>query len=137
MKRDAELSESSEQIDHRHTRAGLFHRFSLIFRHPMILTFCAALIVVTIGCSKPKETVSEKSSTLSPDERYIVQLYMKINDLEKNLQENPSDSTKKWAELRKEVDEERIRAILVELEKDPERWLAVFGRISELVDRKQ
>ena len=137
MERDAKQSEIDIQIDHGHNRSGLYRRFSLVFRHLMILTFCAALIATAIGCSKPQETVSEKNSTLTPDERYIVQLYMKINDLEKNLQENPSDSTKKWDELRREVDEDRIRAILTDLEKDPERWLAVYGRITELLDRKE
>jgi hypothetical protein len=137
MKRDAIKTEHTGQPGHSTSRTGLFRRFSLICRHPLSLTFCAAFIAVALGCSKPQETASEKSSTLTKDERYIVQLYMKINDLENKLQDNPSDSLKKWDELREEVDEDRIRAILTELEKDPERWLTVYGRITELLDRKQ
>ncbi len=137
MERDTIQSETGGQVAHSHDKPGPYWRVSLIFRRPMILTFCAVLIATTIGCSKPQEIASEKNSTLTPDERYIVQLYMKINDLEKNLQENPSDSIKKWDELRGEVDEDRIRAILTDLEKDPERWLPVYGRITELLDRKE
>ncbi len=100
---------------------------------------CAAFLVILLlllpACDRPEEPGSGKSSTLTPDERYIVSLYVKINELENNLQDNPSDSTKKWQELREEIDEERVRRIISDLEKDPERWLAVYGRINELMDR--
>ncbi|MBN1163336.1 MAG: hypothetical protein JXB45_02045 [Candidatus Krumholzibacteriota bacterium] len=74
----------------------------------------------------------KKTKTLTPDERYLVELYLKINELEKNLQDNPADSAKKWEELKQEIDRERVHRTLRELEKDPERWISVYGRINEL-----
>ena len=102
---------------------------------------CAALILsaalLLLACERPADLDSEKTSTLTPDERYIVELYMKINELERNLQDNPADSTKKWEELRGQYDEERVRRILSHLEEDPERWLPVYNRIDELLERER
>ncbi|MDD3643677.1 MAG: hypothetical protein PHQ19_09475 [Candidatus Krumholzibacteria bacterium] len=75
---------------------------------------------------------AQKSRDLSADERYLVELYLKINDLEKNLQMNPGDSLKKWDELRASVDTTRVRRALRSLEGDPEGWVGIYGRINEL-----
>ncbi len=98
--------------------------------------FLTVLLLLLPCCGRSTRTESETGSTLSPDERYIVQLYMKINELEKNLQDNPSDSVKKWEQLRNGVDSVRVRNILVELEKNPGRWLPVYVRIDELLEHE-
>ena len=90
----------------------------------------AALLVA--GCETPDTISSEKARDLTPDERYLVRLYLKINDLEKNLQDNPADSARKWDELKASVDTARVRATIAGLEKDPTRWLGVYTRINEL-----
>ncbi len=91
----------------------------------------AALLAT--GCGQPDTINSEKARDLTPDERYLVQLYLKINDLEENLQDNPADSAIKWDELKASVDTARVRKTLAELEKDPKRWLGVYTRINDLM----
>ncbi len=62
---------------------------------------------------------------------------MKITEFEENLQDNPEGSEEKRKELLGEVDLDRIKRILDELEQDPERWLAVYNRIHELENRRR
>lgn len=95
---------------------------------PLVVALCLA----AAGCDRPDSIEEEKSRTLSADERYLVELYLKINDLEKNLQINPEDSLKKWDELRASVDTARVQRALRALEDDPERWVGIYGRINEL-----
>jgi len=61
---------------------------------------------------------------------------MKITEFEENLQDNPEAAEEKREELRAEIDLERIERILAELERDPERWLAVYNRVNELKRRR-
>lgn len=101
-------------------------------RLAFLATIVSAAVLAVAGCG-PKDPVSEeKSRTLTHDERYIVELYMKINDLERNLQDNPADSLEKWAGLRADVDTLRVQRALADLERNPERWLGIFNRINEL-----
>jgi len=93
----------------------------------------AAAALIAAGCVQSDTISSEKARDLTPDERYLVQLYLKINDLEKNLQDNPADSAIKWNELKASVDTARVRRTLAELEKDPKRWLGVYTRINDLM----
>ncbi len=102
-----------------------------------IVVATAILISIQAGCGQPDSVSTEKGKTLTPDERYLVELYMKINNLEINLQDNPADSAKKWDELRGTVDRERVQRTLEELKKDPERWITVYGRINELYSRQE
>jgi hypothetical protein len=109
----------------------------------LFYSLCTAIIIIILmaaftytGCSRPEQPGSGDYGTLTPDERYIVELYMKINDLEQNLHDNPVDSLKKWEELSAGIDSSRVHKALEELEKDPERWNAVFSRISELQQRQ-
>lgn len=95
---------------------------------PIVLAAC----ISTAGCDRPDSVEAQKSRDLSADERYLVELYLKINDLEKNLQMNPGDSLKKWDELRASVDTTRVRRALRSLEGDPEGWVGIYGRINEL-----
>jgi len=101
------------------------------------LILIAALAILLPCCGETSRPVSESGGPLSPDERYIVQLYVKINDLEKNLQDNPSDSVKIRAEFRAGVDSARVVRILGELEKKPERWFPVYSRINELLGHEK
>jgi len=109
--------------------ATLLPRFFII---PLIL-----LTVLIHSCQSQDPVGQEKGRTLSDDERYIVALFMKINEIEENLQDNPEESEKKWDELREEYDPARVRRIILELEKDPERWIAVHSRIVELLRRRE
>ncbi len=93
----------------------------------------AAAALLAAGCDKPDTIISEKARDLTPDERYLVQLYLKINDLEKNLQENPADSARKWDELKASVDTARVKQAIAVLEDAPKRWLGVYTRINDLM----
>ena len=111
--------------------------FFQISRKPIILTFIpmiSAILIISQGCEHSGDSLPDKGTTLTPDEQYIVQLYMKINELEKNLQDNPSDSLKKWEELKEEIDKERILKTIEALKENPERWHAVFSRIELLME---
>lgn len=122
-----------ETVDHGGTRSFLLRR---LMRTASLCTLAAA--VLAAGCGRTDTIEEEKSRTLDPDERYLVELYMKINDLEKNLQENPADSAKKWEELRASVDTARVRRALESLDEDPRDWLGIYGRINELdFDRRR
>lgn len=91
-----------------------------------------AAVLAAAGCARPDSVEAEKTRNLSADERYLVELYLKINDLEKNLQMNPEDSLKKWESLRGSIDTARVNRALRALERDPERWVGIYGRINEL-----
>ncbi len=107
--------------------------------HPAFPTTCLCLLMVAIAlqsCERPSQIEQEKRRTLTEDERYIVKLYLKITEIEENLQDNPEARKKKWEELRKEFEPARIQRILRDLERDPKRWLAIYGRITEVLERR-
>ena len=97
----------------------------------------AAAALLAAGCGKPGTVDTEKAKDLTPDEMYLVQLYLKINDLEINLQDNPADSARKWDELKASVDTARVRRTIAGLENDPKRWLGVYTRINDLMFDKR
>lgn len=97
----------------------------------------AAATLLAAGCEKPDTINSEKAKDLTPDERYLVQLYLKINDLEENLQDNPADSARKWDEFKATVDTARVNRIITTLEDDPTRWLGIYTRINDLMFDKK
>jgi hypothetical protein len=109
--------------------------------HPAFLTTCLCLLVISIAilqsCERPSHVEQEKKRTLTGDERYIVKLYLKITEIEENLQDNPEERRKKWEELRDEFEPARIQRILQDLEQDPKRWLAIYGRINEVLERRE
>jgi hypothetical protein len=92
----------------------------------------AIILLAVSSCQSPDPVTKEKARTLSPDERYLVDYYMKIIEFEKYLHDNPGAAEEKRGELEKGLDKERIRRTLNELEKRPERWLAIYNRINEL-----
>lgn len=96
-----------------------------------------AAALLAAGCENPDTVGTEKTKNLTPDERYLVQLYLKINDLERNLQDNPADSAIKWDELKASVDTAWVRRTIDGLEKDPKRWLGVYTRINDLTFDKR
>lgn len=115
----------------RHTRKpGTLNIFVTSLLLALILTSLAAFE----GCSE-NDTERARDRTLTADERYLVQLYVKIHKLETNLQNNPEELSKKLAELKGRADSTRINRTLRELEKDPVKWIAVYNRINTLLER--
>ena len=93
------------------------------------------LFMLTSCCSERTTPDKEITRTLTSNERYLVNLYVKIHEFERNLQNNPEELSKKLSKLEKETDSQRIRLTLSELEKDPTKWLAVYNRINKLLTR--
>jgi hypothetical protein len=93
----------------------------------------AAAALLGSGCENPDTISTEKTKDLTPDERYLVQLYLKINELEGNLQDNPADSARKWDEFKASVDTARVNRAIATLEDDPRRWLGIYTRINDLM----
>jgi hypothetical protein len=92
----------------------------------------ATIALLFFACQSPDPIAKEKARTLTPDERYLVDYYMKIIEFEKLQHDNPASREERRKELEKNLDRERIRRTLAELEKRPERWLAIYNRINEL-----
>ncbi|MBN2185309.1 MAG: hypothetical protein JW746_08280 [Candidatus Krumholzibacteriota bacterium] len=109
---------------------NIFRRLGIAVFIPMI----PVILFLSQGCGHSGDSLPEKGASLTPDEEYIVQLYMKINELEKNLQDNPSDSLKKWEAMKEEIDQKRVLRTIEALKEDPERWYAVFSRIELLME---
>jgi hypothetical protein len=118
-----------EPFSSRRARATRLRAITL----PLRASFLAAIsLIVLYSCQSPDPVAKEKERTLTPDERYLVDYYMKIIEFEKLLQDNPASREEKRKELDENLDRERIRRTLAELEKKPERWLAIYKRINEL-----
>jgi hypothetical protein len=96
----------------------------------------AALVLLLASCQPPDPVAKEKQRTLTPDERYLVEYYMKLTQLRENLHDNPVELQEKQDLLRSEADTTRIRRTLDELERDPEHWLSIYNRINELRYRR-
>lgn len=112
-------------------------RLCLTARHFVPLLFTLMISVSLLpGCQQRSRLEEQKTRALTPDERYLIELYMKITEFEENLQDNPEGLEEKRGELRDEVDLQRVEMILDELERNPERWLAVYHRIEELKSRR-
>jgi hypothetical protein len=94
--------------------------------------FAAVALLFLFSCQSPDPVAREKQRILTPDERYLVDYYMKIIEFEKLLHDNPASREEKRKELDENLDRERIRRTLAELEKKPERWLAIYNRMNEL-----
>lgn len=92
----------------------------------------AFMILILSSCQSPDPVAKDKDRTLEPDERYLVEYYMKIIEFEKQLHENPELREEKRQELERGMDMVRIRNVLAQLENKPERWLAIYKRINEL-----
>ncbi|MFO7914662.1 MAG: hypothetical protein R6U43_03105 [Candidatus Krumholzibacteriales bacterium] len=99
-----------------------------------LVFFILASLAFFAGCSE-NDTDRARDRTLTADERYLVQLYVKIHKLETNLQNNPEELSKKLAELRGRADSTRINRTLRDLEKEPVKWIAVYNRINTLLER--
>jgi hypothetical protein len=100
---------------------------------PLRASFLAAVALLLLSsCQSPDPVAREKARTLTPDERYLVDYYMKKIEFEKHNHDNPASREEKRKELDENLDRERIRRTLAELEKRPEQWLAIYNRINEL-----
>jgi hypothetical protein len=109
---------------------------TLIGKQRILIILLLSAAVLLPACQQQDPVEREKNRILTPDERYLIELYMKITEIEENLQDNPEALEEKREELRKEIDLDRLRLVLQELERDPDRWLAIYNRIHVLQSRR-
>jgi thiamine biosynthesis lipoprotein ApbE len=95
------------------------------------------LLIFLSSCSSGDPISKKKTETLTSDERYLVDLYMKITKIEGTLQDNQEKVEKKLLELKSQTDSARVIKTLENLERNPERWLAVYNRINILIRRSE
>jgi hypothetical protein len=112
----------------------------LRFRHDALsriasIALAAFTVMLIASCQNPDPIAREKGRTLTPDERYLAEYYMKIDELRTNLHDNPALFEEKRARLESEIDTARVNRTIASLERDPERWLAIYSRINELQHR--
>ncbi len=100
------------------------------------LPVLAFVLLALAGCHSSDPVTAQKERALTPDERYLVEYYMKIIDFEKEQFDTPALREEKRKELEDAYDGERLRRIIAELEKNPEAWLAIYNRINELQTRE-
>ena len=81
------------------------------------LALAAITVFLIASCQNPDPIAKEKERTLTPDERYLVEYYMKIAELRKNLHDNPASIEEKRAHLESEIDTVRIRRTIAALER--------------------
>ncbi|GEM_PF-2838022 len=117
------------------TKSGKYSEHRYYSKTRIFLTLMLVVALV-LSCQSPSTLDRERTRTLTPDERYIIDLYLKITEIEENLQDNPEARDEKYRELSDEFDEDKVRRIILELENDPERWLAVYKRINDLLKRR-
>lgn len=92
----------------------------------------AAVALLLVSCRSAEPVEAGKKRTLGPDERYLVEYYMKIIAFEKHTFDDEAARNEKSRELAAEFDSVRVARAIASLEKKPERWLAIYNRINEL-----
>jgi len=99
-------------------------------RSRLSLTLAVLAALLAAACQSPDPIAKEKERTLTPDERYLVEYYLRIAEARQNLHDIPAAAGD--ASLAVEIDTARVSRTIRALERDPERWLAVYARINEL-----
>ena len=92
----------------------------------------AGLAFLLFSCQSADPVQAEKERILGPDERYLVEYYMKIIDFEKQEFDDEALRADKKREIEEQFDSARVSRAIASLEKKPERWLAIYNRINEL-----
>jgi hypothetical protein len=101
-------------------------------RRPVSWLPAAGLVLLLFSCQSADPVQAEKERILGPDERYLVEYYMKIIEFEKQEFDDEALRADKKREIEEQFDRARISRALAALENKPERWLAIYSRINEL-----
>jgi hypothetical protein len=92
----------------------------------------AGIALLLVSCQSSDPVQAEKERTLDPDERYLVEYYMKIIEFEKQEFDDEALRAEKKGELEARFDPARVARVIAALEKRPEQWIAIYNRINEL-----
>ena len=89
----------------------------------------AAVLVATVICCGAEEKPS--NTTLSSDERYLVDSYVRVRLAGAMLPNQPEAGDSVLAHLAGEVDTVRVARVITALNATPERWSFIFQKIEE------
>jgi hypothetical protein len=89
----------------------------------------AAVLVATVICCGAEEKPSD--TTLSPDEQYLVDAYVRVRRAGAMFQVQPQAGDSVLAHLAGEVDTVRVARTVAALNASPERWTFIFQKIEE------
>jgi hypothetical protein len=87
------------------------------------------VLVATIICCGAEEKPS--NTTLSPDERYLVDSYVRVRLAGAMLPNQPEAGDSVLAHLAGDVDTVRVSRTVAALNATPERWSFIFQKIEE------
>jgi len=89
----------------------------------------AAVLVATVICCGAEEKSS--NTTLSPDERYLVDAYVRVRRASATFSQQHEVGDSLLARLAGEVDTVRVARTIAALNATPERWTVILERIEE------
>ena len=89
----------------------------------------AAVLVATVICCGAEENPS--STTLSSDERYLVDAYVRVRRAGAMHRVQPEAGDSVLAHLAGQVDTVRVARAVAALNATPERWSFIFQKIEE------
>ena len=89
----------------------------------------AAVLVATVICCGAEEKPS--NATLSPDERYLVDAYVRVRRASAIFSQQHEVGDSVLARLAGEVDTVRVARTIASLNTTPERWTIILRRIEE------
>jgi hypothetical protein len=89
----------------------------------------AAVLVATVLCCGAEKKPS--STTLSPDERYLVDAYVRVRRAGALLPVQHEVADSLLSRLSGEVDTLRVARAIAALNATPERWTFIFQKIEE------
>lgn len=98
----------------------------------LLLVIALCLLPFVYSCENPDPVENLEKRTLSKDESRLIELYIKINKLSKDLKDDRENFNERISETKSEIDPEKIRMMIDETNKEPEKWLAIFKRIYTL-----
>jgi hypothetical protein len=90
--------------------------------------FAAVLIATVICCGAEKKA---SNTTLSPDERYLVDAYVRVRRAGALLPNQPQAGDSVLAHLAGDVDTVRVARAIASLNATPERWTFIIEKIEE------
>jgi hypothetical protein len=90
--------------------------------------FAAVLVATVICCGAGKKS---PDTTLSPDERYLVDAYVRVRRAGALLPVQPQVGDSILARMAGEVDTVRVARTIAALNATPERWTFILQKIEE------
>jgi hypothetical protein len=109
-------------------------RTRLHHRQAAKIVFVALLVFVSSYCSNPDKQI--ENVPLTPDESYLVDVYVRIDEARELRGANYEKSESLFAVLDSTIDRDRLSNTISRLNSDPDRWIAVYREIEKEEDER-